>query len=176
MVVLSRCGLASDLHQKFPSAHGLHVFLPYIGPVPKNPPWRIRRVPPKAPPVAMASGTTSTAEAVPSVAVASGTTSTAEAVPSVAVASGTTSTAEAVPVYPPKAPALSQLGARLKAKAPPPAPPSESPDAASGIYPIIPGESNRQQQWRLFGIWRPRAGRNAPYWTQYHRDQRARDD
>ena len=176
MVVLSKSGSASDLHQKFRSAHG-HIFLTHIGPLPKNPPWRrIGRVPPKAPPVAMASGTTSTAEAVPSVAVASGTTSTAEAAPPVAVASGTTSTAEAVPVYPPKAPVVSQFGARLKAKAPPPVPPSESADAASGIYPIIPGESSRQRQFRLFGIWRGRAGRNADYWTDWHRSKRSRRD
>lgn len=151
-----------------------YIFLTHIGPLPKNPPWRrIGRVPPKAPPVAMASGTTPT---VPSVAVASGTTSTAEAAPPVAVASGTTSTAEAVPVYPPKAPAVSQLGSRVKAKAPPPVPPSESVDAASGIYPIIPGESSRQRQFRLFGIWRGRAGRNADYWTDWHRSKRSRRD
>ena len=62
-----------------------------------------------------------------------------------------------------------QCGARLKANAPPPVPPSESADAGGGIHTIILGESSGSGGCLAFG-------RNAEYWTDWHRSKRSRRD
>ena len=74
--------------------------------------------------------------------------------------------APAVPPMP------STSGARVKA-APPPAEPRSSErrsDAATGNFDFRPGESSRQRQWRLYGVWRCRGGRRQaefrPWWKR----------
>lgn len=52
-------------------------------------------------------------------------------------------------------------GARVKAAPPPSRPrsPERRSDAATGEYDRVEGESSRQRQWRLHGVWRRRGGR-----------------
>lgn len=50
-------------------------------------------------------------------------------------------------------------GSRCKGAAPPPEPREHTSDAASGRFEDIPGESSRERQWRLHGVWRKRGGR-----------------
>ena len=59
-------------------------------------------------------------------------------------------------------------GARCKTAGVPPEPRARS-DAATGRYHRLPGESSRQFQWRVYGVWRQRGGcrqdefRRGPY-------------
>ena len=49
-------------------------------------------------------------------------------------------------------------GVRCKGAAPPPEPREHSSDAGTGRFQDQPGESSRERQWRLFGVWRKRGG------------------
>lgn len=60
------------------------------------------------------------------------------------------------------------LATRGKAAAgpPPKQPPARSADASTGAFDYIPGQSSRQRQWRLFGVWRTRGGQNRDYYAE----------
>eukprot|EP00435_Cladocopium_sp_Y103_P021540 s4847_g5.t1 len=71
------------------------------------------------------------------------------------------------PPPPPKVPPplATMDGRRLKAAPPCPVAPQHSSDATTGCYSFLPGESSRQRQWRLWGVWRTRGGqRNRDAW------------
>ena len=64
--------------------------------------------------------------------------------------------AENPPVLMPSMPKIS--GVRCKGAAPPPEPREHISDAGTGRFQDVPGESSRERQWRLFGVWRKRGG------------------
>lgn len=49
--------------------------------------------------------------------------------------------------------------ARVKAAGVPGVEPKARSNPATGDYENVPGESSRERQWRLFGVWRQRGGR-----------------
>ena len=48
--------------------------------------------------------------------------------------------------------------ARVKSAGVPAVMPKAKGDPSTGRYEDVPGESSRQRQWRLFGVWRARGG------------------
>ena len=48
--------------------------------------------------------------------------------------------------------------ARVKSAGVPAVMPKAKSDPSTGRYEDVPGESSRQRQWRLFGVWRARGG------------------
>ena len=62
-----------------------------------------------------------------------------------------------------------EVGSRVKAAAPPPVPPPASADSRSGEYDYRNGESSRQRQWRLHGVWRKRAGKHVDWYNEQYR-------
>ena len=76
-------------------------------------------------------------------------------------------TAPAPPATLPPQPVL--VGSRVKAAPPPPRPPLVSGDSRNGDYDWVDGESTRQRQWRLYGVWRKRAGKNVDWYNSHYK-------
>ncbi len=75
--------------------------------------------------------------------------------------------APAPPATLPPQPVL--VGGRVKAAPPPPRPPLVSGDSRSGDYDWVDGESTRERQWRLYGVWRKRAGKNVDWYNSHYK-------